>query len=253
MPACVFGAAQAIPRATLPMFLRVGFAASQHVCRPEQPEAGDQQHQLQQKQLQSSKQQPVWKLYKSKWIVPVRFLVRAKVFQLLGGGSIGLILAGITMQQVAIGDIVALSALAGGMVAASCCLWYYSRRYVGEMGLLLPDRRHVRFSVLDFWGNREDNDIPLDKLVPPFKDVRPKEIQRIASQLLFPLNVTGDRQYYLSIQAGNILEPQVLFSILKGEYDPKQTPDQQQGFVQQMAAADLNSKSTRTVSQQQQQ
>eukprot|EP00879_Flechtneria_rotunda_P019419 GHRR01020396.1.p1 GENE.GHRR01020396.1~~GHRR01020396.1.p1 ORF type:complete len:162 (+),score=57.91 GHRR01020396.1:246-731(+) len=112
--------------------------ASQHVCRPEQPEAGDQQHQLQQKQLQSSKQQPVWKLYKSKWIVPVRFLVRAKVFQLLGGGSIGLILAGITMQQVAIGDIVALSALAGGMVAASCCLWYYSRRYVNDMRLL-PD------------------------------------------------------------------------------------------------------------------
>jgi hypothetical protein len=30
-----------------------------------------------------------------------------------------------------------------------CC------RYVGEMSLLLPERRHVRLSVLDFWGNRE--------------------------------------------------------------------------------------------------
>lgn len=28
-------------------------------------------------------------------------------------------------------------------------------RYVGEMALLLPDRQTVRFSVLDFWGNRE--------------------------------------------------------------------------------------------------
>lgn len=53
------------------------------------------------------------------------------------------------------GDVFALTALAGGMVAASCCLWYYSRRYVGEMSLLLPDRQRVRFSVLDFWGNRE--------------------------------------------------------------------------------------------------
>lgn len=52
-------------------------------------------------------------------------------------------------------DVLALTALAGGMVAASCCLWYYSRRYVGEMALMMPDAQRVRFSVLDFWGNRE--------------------------------------------------------------------------------------------------
>lgn len=40
-------------------------------------------------------------------------------------------------------------------MAGSCCLWYYSRRYVGEMSLMLPDAQRVRFSVLDFWGNRE--------------------------------------------------------------------------------------------------
>ena len=40
-------------------------------------------------------------------------------------------------------------------MAGSCCLWYYSRRYVGEMAVMLPDAQRVRFSVLDFWGNRE--------------------------------------------------------------------------------------------------
>ncbi len=29
------------------------------------------------------------------------------------------------------------------------------------MSLLLPERHFVRLSVLDFWGNREDNDVPI--------------------------------------------------------------------------------------------
>lgn len=61
----------------------------------------------------------------------------------------------LSQDDVTFTDIFALTALAGGMVAASCCLWYYSRRYVGEMALMLPDAQRVRFSVLDFWGNRE--------------------------------------------------------------------------------------------------
>jgi hypothetical protein len=58
-------------------------------------------------------------------------------------------------EEATSGDVWALTALAGGLVAASCCLWYYSRRYVGEMALMMPDAERVRFSVLDFWGNRE--------------------------------------------------------------------------------------------------
>jgi hypothetical protein len=51
--------------------------------------------------------------------------------------------------------IAGMTGLAVGMAVVSCCLWYYSRRYVGEMALLMPDAQRVRFSVLDFWGNRE--------------------------------------------------------------------------------------------------
>ena len=51
------------------------------------------------------------------------------------------------------------SALVLGCATASVTLWYFSRRYVGELSLLKggpsgrPDR--LCFSVLDFWGNRE--------------------------------------------------------------------------------------------------
>ena len=51
------------------------------------------------------------------------------------------------------------SALVLGCATASVTLWYFSRRYVGELSLLKggPAGRPSRlcFSVLDFWGNRE--------------------------------------------------------------------------------------------------
>ncbi len=31
-------------------------------------------------------------------------------------------------------------------------------------------RRVARFSVLDFWGNRQDIDVPIEQIYPPFKD-----------------------------------------------------------------------------------
>jgi hypothetical protein len=50
------------------------------------------------------------------------------------------------------------SALLVGSGVASTALWYYSRRYVGELALLRDTAGRptaARFSVLDFWGNRE--------------------------------------------------------------------------------------------------
>ena len=45
-----------------------------------------------------------------------------------------------------------------GCTVASVTLWYYSRRYVGELSLRQVPRGGVPrlcFSVMDFWGNRE--------------------------------------------------------------------------------------------------
>ena len=56
-------------------------------------------------------------------------------------------------------QVVMAAGLVVGAGVASTTLWYYSRRYLGELSLLpsgtagQPPR--LRFSVLDFWGNRE--------------------------------------------------------------------------------------------------
>ncbi|GIL72622.1 hypothetical protein Vretimale_4322 [Volvox reticuliferus] len=85
-----------------------------------------------------------------------RFIVRAKVFQLMGFLACA-VFASIAMTTANPNpmDLAAVGALAVGCVVTSYCIWYYSGRYVGELSLLLPERRVLRFSVLDFWGNRE--------------------------------------------------------------------------------------------------
>jgi hypothetical protein len=57
------------------------------------------------------------------------------------------------------------TALVLGCATASVTLWYFSRRYVGELALLrgkpgCPSK--LCFSVLDFWGNREVSNITSD-------------------------------------------------------------------------------------------
>ena len=52
------------------------------------------------------------------------------------------------------------TALVVGCAVTSVTLWYYSRRYVGELSLLRGGARsglplRLCFSVLDFWGRRE--------------------------------------------------------------------------------------------------
>ena len=57
------------------------------------------------------------------------------------------------------------TALVVGCVTASVTLWYFSRRYVGELSLLTgePGRpRRLCFSVLDFWGHREVSNVTAD-------------------------------------------------------------------------------------------
>ena len=54
------------------------------------------------------------------------------------------------------------TALVVGCVVASVTLWYYSRRYVGELSLRRRRPGEVPrlcFSVMDFWGNREVGNI----------------------------------------------------------------------------------------------
>jgi hypothetical protein len=83
-----------------------------------------------------------------------------KVFQLAGIAALAVpINTFLATGSVAGTQVVMASALVVGAGAASSALWYYSRRYVGELALLFPHQPEqpprLRISVLDFWGNRE--------------------------------------------------------------------------------------------------
>eukprot|EP00887_Chlorella_sp_A99_P004626 scaffold4.g4626.t1 len=202
-------------------------------------------------------------LYRGRGMRLFRVLVRLKVFQLSGVAALAAVVA---------------AALVAGSGAASTALWFYSRRYVGELALLRarpasgggagaggagdagggsgiggagggaadPSALRVRLSVLDFWGNREDNDVALDRLVPPLAGLPPGARGAAAAEPLMPLDVEGDRQYYLSavcrpllfysLRYGRMADAAVLQQLLAGEL-----PEQRQlrGAADAAAAAAL--------------
>ncbi len=56
------------------------------------------------------------------------------------------------------------------------------REPLAESGALLARpfcecRRVARFSVLDFWGNRSDVDVPVERISPPFRNRSVAEVR----------------------------------------------------------------------------
>lgn len=61
----------------------------------------------------------------------------------------------------------------------------------------------------------------VDRLVPPFKDASGVELGYLAGQTLLPIDVEGDRQYFISIPHGRLVEKDLLLKVLKGELEGK--------------------------------
>ena len=80
----------------------------------------------------------------------------------------------------------------------------------------------VRFSVLDFWGNREDVDALIDDVVPPLAGLTPPEATAAAAEPFLPVTVSGDRQYVLSVRYGNVVDGKALKALLNGSLDSEQ-------------------------------
>jgi len=159
-------------------------------------------------------------LYRGKGMLLFRFLVRAKVFQVAGFFMVAMLLSMVTsVDRPDPATLSAAAALAVGCIVTSYCVWFYSSRYVGELSLLLPERKALRFSVLDFWGNRQDNDVPLQQLEPPFLNRSVAEVKAMVKPPLMPLAVKGDRQYYISLGHGRVMQEEMLLKILYGKFD----------------------------------
>jgi hypothetical protein len=174
-----------------------------------------------------------------------------KIAQLSGVAALAVPIATILGGgEVSATQTMAAGALLVGSGIVSTALWYYSRRYIGEVALLTKTRKKssgapasafatdkattstdvgpsaavppkVRFSVLDFWGNREDVDIDLVDLVPPLRGLVPPIATAVASEPFLPVTASGDRQYILSLRYGTIVDKELLKALLDGSLEEK--------------------------------
>ena len=74
-----------------------------------------------------------------------------------------------------------------------------------------------------YWCKVQDSAVELSRLVPPFKGASGVELGYLAGQTLLPIDVEGDRQYFLSIPHGRIMQKDLLLKVLKGELDGETT------------------------------
>ncbi|KAL6776530.1 hypothetical protein ACKKBG_A21505 [Auxenochlorella protothecoides x Auxenochlorella symbiontica] len=164
-------------------------------------------------------------LYKGPGMLLFRILVRFKVAQMCGVGATGALLATLlrqaestTMQTLAAGGLLF------GASATSGALWYFSRRYVGELAMLPPSAGNMPprllFSTMDFWGNREDRAVDLGRLLLPHHG----SWLGGGEAALLPLDVEGDRQYYISLPYGHVISAQLLKGLLRGEMHARLAP-----------------------------
>jgi hypothetical protein len=56
-------------------------------------------------------------------------------------------------------------------------------------------------------------------IVPPLKGMSNAELEKAANQVLVPLDVVGERQFYLSLRHGRFLQKELLFQLLHGTLD----------------------------------
>eukprot|EP00884_Botryococcus_braunii_P006389 jgi/Botrbrau1/15751/Bobra.4_1s0117.2 len=159
-------------------------------------------------------------LYKGRWIIPIQVVVRLKVFQLAGVAGLAVPMATFLTE----GTVEPFQLLLAGSVVFGCgmaavTLWYFSRRYVGELSVINTGDGSLQlcFSVLDFWGRRENNVVDVHALIPPFKEMSAGEIASVGRQPLVPLDVEGDRQYIISLRQGLVQEPHLLKQLLSGQ------------------------------------
>ncbi|CAG9467848.1 unnamed protein product [Pedinophyceae sp. YPF-701] len=154
--------------------------------------------------------------------------------------------------------LAAAAAAVAGSAAASACLWFYAGRYVGELSLVLDRTRlpdtpmfalsgvlragmvpedirgaipvlgTVRFSVLDFWGNREDTDVPIELVAAPLQGATPVSVQRYLRRGFQPLACSerpdspdGNsepkrKQYVLALGRAHVQHRALLMALLDG-------------------------------------
>lgn len=64
----------------------------------------------------------------------------------------------------------------------------------------------------------QDNLVPVHEVVPPLKGMGGGGLAQLARQPLIPLQVDGDRQYYVSLRHGVLPQKDTLMRLLEGRH-----------------------------------
>jgi len=121
-------------------------------------------------------------------------------------------------------------ALSGGVLvgcgAVSWALYFYGKRYVGQLALIRDpsfDTPLLQISTLSFWGSREDGEVPLDRVEPPFAGLEAATSYGMARSQMFALPVHGDRDYIMTMRwwphEADAPETKKILSIISGTHE----------------------------------
>lgn len=166
-------------------------------------------------------------IYKARFMVPLRALVRFKLFHLAAAaaaaGPAANAVAGTAMPGVEVALAAATVGACGGGAAA---LTWLSRRYVGELSLL-KEKPLLLVSTLDGWGNRKDAAVPLSAVVPPLAGLdAATAAAAAASRPLLALDIEGGalaaggdsrRQLLVSLTHAEFVDEGAMLRVLRGE------------------------------------
>lgn len=156
-------------------------------------------------------------IYRCAWIRPIRLVVRLKILQLCGVMAAMVPLsAAMSERKVDATTVLVSAGVVVGAAVASLAMWYYSRRFVGELALV-GRRTHLRVSTLDFWGRRQDEAWNLASWIPPYaRRTAATTSDALRRTTLVPLEVSGGRQYLLAWRI-NAVSSDLLHLLLRNE------------------------------------
>jgi len=158
-------------------------------------------------------------LYKGPLRRTLRLLCRFKLTQLGAAAATASLPLGASAEALPPMVAAGLFALAAGSAATSGTLFFFSRRYVGELALLPGGV--TRISTFDFWGARAEVELRRGALLhPPFAGLGEAERREMGRAAVIPLNFEGEeRQFLLIPRFGQVVDGAALSRFLAGEQE----------------------------------
>jgi hypothetical protein len=117
--------------------------------------------------------------------------------------------------------ILGMGTLSGAACLAMGTLYYFGQRYVGELAIL-HESEQARFSVIDFWGNRQDRLVHLSNIDAPFHKASAAKVKQLTQKLFLSMEVVEPpaRSYLFSLRHGHISDKEEMMRLLQGDYAP---------------------------------